>query len=178
MKQIVVLIFLVFPMLSEAQGWASNTRFRTGTWNTVNVKYEAFPKLHFITEGQIRSQELYNDLNYWELKTFFHYLFTEQLSGGLGINFWDGIFEVYGNYNMLVPIHGVNLYRQTFGVTDHGEQFIDFGVSALLNLNGDESKSYVLARFGFILNSGGTSPFINPNDQALAMLSISLKPGF
>ncbi len=94
MKQIVVLIFLTLPVLSKAQGWANNTRFRTGTWNTANVRYEAFPKLHFLAEGQIRSQELYNDLNYWELKTFFHYLFTDQLSGGLGV----GTYHQYADY--------------------------------------------------------------------------------
>jgi hypothetical protein len=94
MKQIALILLMVIPLNMNAQGWASNTRFRTGTWNVVNVRYEAFPKLHFIAEGQIRSQELYNDLNYWELKTFFHYLFTDQFSGGLGV----GTYHQYVDY--------------------------------------------------------------------------------
>ncbi len=94
MKQIAVLIFLVSPFMLKAQGWANDTRFGTGTWNTVNIRYEAFPKLHFIAEGQVRSQKFYDDLNYWELKTFFHYLFTDQLSGGLGV----GTYHQYVDY--------------------------------------------------------------------------------
>jgi hypothetical protein len=94
MKQIAVLVLLISPFTSKAQGWANDSRFTTGTWNTVNVRYEAFPKLHFIAEGQIRSQKFYNDLNYWELKTFFQYIFTDQFSGGLGA----GTYHQYVDY--------------------------------------------------------------------------------
>ncbi|WP_343634296.1 DUF2490 domain-containing protein [Fluviicola sp.] len=94
MKQIAALVLLVLPFTLKAQGWANDTRFTTGSWNVVNVRYEAFPKLHFIAEGQMRSQKFYDDLNYWELKTFFHYLFTEQLSGGLGV----GTYHQYVDY--------------------------------------------------------------------------------
>ena len=45
-------------------------------------------------EAQFRSQEFYNDLNYWEAKTFFHYTFSEQFAGGLGI----GTYHQYADY--------------------------------------------------------------------------------
>lgn len=94
MKKLILLFAICNSLLVGAQGWAPNTRFQTGTWQTVNVKYELHPKINWFAEGQFRSQEFYNDVNYWEAKTFFHYMFTDQFAGGLGI----GTYHQYVDY--------------------------------------------------------------------------------
>jgi len=94
MKLLLVTLIALAPLTSKAQGWAQNTRFRTGTWSTVNVKYELAPKWNLFAEGQVRTQELYNDANYWELKGYFHYKFTDQLYAGAGI----GTYHQYADY--------------------------------------------------------------------------------
>ena len=94
MKTILFSLVFLIPSLCMAQGWAPNTRFQTGTWQTLNVKYEVFPKINWFAEAQFRSQEFYNDVNYWEAKTFFHYTFTDQFAGGLGV----GTYHQYADY--------------------------------------------------------------------------------
>lgn len=94
MKVIYALLFIVTSFISSAQGWAPNTRFQTGTWQTLNVRYEVHPKINWYAEGQFRSQEFYNDINYWEAKTFAHYLFSDQFAGGVGI----GTYHQYVDY--------------------------------------------------------------------------------
>jgi hypothetical protein len=44
MKTILISLLLITPLVLKAQGWAPNTRFQTGTWQTLNVKYEIHPK--------------------------------------------------------------------------------------------------------------------------------------
>lgn len=95
-----LIVILFFPMLAAAQGWAPNTRFQSGTWTTVNAKVELAPKWNVFAEGQVRSQEMFNDFNYWELKAFFHYRFTDQLFAGLGA----GTYHQYKDYeNFITP---------------------------------------------------------------------------
>ncbi len=94
MKRTFILLFICLPVVSMAQGWAPNTYDQLGTWQTLNVKYEAHPKINWFAEGQFRSQEFYNDINYWEVKTFAHYIFTDQFAGGLGV----GTYHQYMDY--------------------------------------------------------------------------------
>jgi len=94
MKSFFTVLFLTVSGLSLAQGWAPNTRDQLGTWQIVNVKYEVHPKINWFAEGQFRSQEFYNDINYWEAKTFAHYMFTDQFAGGMGF----GTYHQYMDY--------------------------------------------------------------------------------
>lgn len=86
MKSLCTLAFILSSFGIFAQGWAEDTRFETGSWTTANVKYELSPKVNLFAEGQFRSQRTYNDFNYWELKTFAHYIVNENffIGGGIG----------------------------------------------------------------------------------------------
>lgn len=94
MKTIIAFILVLFFSKAFAQGWAENTRFKTGTWTTINLKYPLAPRVNLFAEGQIRSQRTYNDFNYWEFKVFAHYMINDKLFVGGGI----GNYHQYMDY--------------------------------------------------------------------------------
>lgn len=94
MKTRILLLTVLTPLVVLSQGWAPNTRKQSGTWATLNAKLELAPRWTLFAEAQLRSQEMFNDFNYWELKGFFHYKFTDQLYAGLGA----GTYHQYADY--------------------------------------------------------------------------------
>lgn len=124
MKTLLLLLLAVFPLTVLSQGWAQNTRFRTGTWTTANVKYELAPRWNVFAEGQFRSQELYNDFNYWEFKGYFHYKFTDQLYAGAGV----GTYHQYADYENFHSPQRQKEYRfwaEMFQKSNGGRVFLE-----------------------------------------------------
>lgn len=94
MKTITAAILILSVSSTFAQGWAEKTRFETGSWTTLNIKYPLAKKVNLFAEGQLRSQRTYNDFNYWEFKVFAHYLINDHFFVGGGI----GNYHQYKDY--------------------------------------------------------------------------------
>ncbi len=82
----ILFFFIVFGANSFAQ--TNNL----GSWNILNVKYNANDKLSFFGEAQIRSLKFYNHFHYYEVKGGVNYKLEKNVKFSLGL----GSYQTYG----------------------------------------------------------------------------------
>lgn len=85
MRNILTLSLFLLPVITEAQNSS------LGSWNILNVKYNANEKWSFFGEAQLRSLKFYDDYHYYEYKGGFDYKLHKDVKISLGA----GSYQTY-----------------------------------------------------------------------------------
>ena len=112
-------IFLVALTLLISRKTAIAQNFDLGTWNILNLKYEANEKWSLFGEGQLRSLKLYNHFHYYEYKGGINYKVQKNVGLTMGVGSYQtykegGDFVLPKNNNEFRIWPQLNLY-QTIG---------------------------------------------------------------
>jgi hypothetical protein len=84
-----IFLLLVILILSKNSALAQN--FDLGSWNILNVKFEASEKWSLFVEGQLRSLKFYNHFHYYEYKAGINY----KIEKNVGVTIGAGSYQTY-----------------------------------------------------------------------------------